>query len=1146
MKAYLSRYSFNADKRYSGLYLQQGRMITDDDQNTLNQIHKTRVNDLGGKTIKNGVPDTDGMLKLTSQDASQRLPAFQNGDVFIDGIRGRFISNDLATVQRPLSPLSGQVDLPASPAITGPNLLYVDMWERSVFPLEDPELVDIGWHGADTSYRSRTMVQVKAAPIGTTFNRGAYPAHGSALLDATLQVAATSKDPCDPCSVTLGLNIRTGNHLFRLEVINVTGPADRPERISLAWSVDNGAALYPADMDLPSDFKRFAVFEYTSEITEAHKGAFMDPATRRESQLVAGPLGDTPNRTDGKPGKWPNIRGWNGAAILELTYTDNSVTGITLASPIDGAPQQIDLNTPIEINTDTLKLSLDVLDGPKARAFLNGDYWLVTVREHAEKEADKVKVMSAEPKGITHHYLPLFEIIDDHNPAELDDASTRRLSFPALSNITADHVGFENLCPKLYDDAKNVQEALDNLCSIEAADIKFTPDGPCREFYDNAENVEDALEALCSLDLDVHKHTHFMHDWGVTCGLRVECFASERNLLRIHPGTFVTFGGEMISLSKVRDIKFNDLITPLHDNPVCLAIEHIKAENKIEFRLVTDKEVRTLRGPSYEERKKECDRIADILITTTKLFTNSEKILLRTALVHAEKDSTLKKTVPANRAEYDTLKNFFNNVKEGLDISTSCNEVAKLGNFPNIIQAFSGVTLKRLQAKVRNAYRRMINTVRQAEADCRCRLLIPDCPENVEARWVPLAQIIFDNIGNEFAVFGVDHHQCRKVAMTWRNMDYWYRELYQGRMRKLYDLNCNYSNLPPLGQPPGDIHIFPVDPPFITDPPFFPGRPVLPGLPDTIFLGLKKEDGIRELERIGIKVSKTIELSELDSVIDKVLLSGNVTVVDNLRYGDKLGQGDEVAILLEKGRIHSTILVNRADPVLGPQAIPNLNNVSVIAPGEIKVIDEKLTALKAERTALDEKLFEIREQRDKAEAAVIALKETELTVKSLKEESQTFGARVKALRAEAKTLDDFSEEIKRSAEVEVGKATVSLDIIKGTRTELLDDISSLRKDITDLNAARDGAIRGAEKARTTLAKDLAEGEDSLRAIKRKQPVSFAVEDPAHALRISVAGVKSIGDLADLSGAKFKEVRISTGLTDAVLRKIVRNAKLINS
>jgi hypothetical protein len=80
-----------------------------------------------------------------------------------------------------------QADLPLGPTLPATAaIVYADVWERPVFALEDPYLADPGLHGAETSYRSRTMTQIKAAPLADAAaienGSGRYPRIGDAVL----------------------------------------------------------------------------------------------------------------------------------------------------------------------------------------------------------------------------------------------------------------------------------------------------------------------------------------------------------------------------------------------------------------------------------------------------------------------------------------------------------------------------------------------------------------------------------------------------------------------------------------------------------------------------------------------------------------------------------------------------------------------------------------------------------------------------------------------------------------------------------------------------------------------------------------------------------------------------------------------------
>ena len=56
MKSQISRHSHDPAKRYSGVFQQQGRMITDADWNELQAIDKTRLDEALRDVVGGGVP----------------------------------------------------------------------------------------------------------------------------------------------------------------------------------------------------------------------------------------------------------------------------------------------------------------------------------------------------------------------------------------------------------------------------------------------------------------------------------------------------------------------------------------------------------------------------------------------------------------------------------------------------------------------------------------------------------------------------------------------------------------------------------------------------------------------------------------------------------------------------------------------------------------------------------------------------------------------------------------------------------------------------------------------------------------------------------------------------------------------------------
>ena len=76
MKTQISRDSFLAAKRYSGVYQQQGRMITDADWNELSDLAKQRLQDALLNAIGSGAPRDDSHAGLAlgwTMDSNKNL-----------------------------------------------------------------------------------------------------------------------------------------------------------------------------------------------------------------------------------------------------------------------------------------------------------------------------------------------------------------------------------------------------------------------------------------------------------------------------------------------------------------------------------------------------------------------------------------------------------------------------------------------------------------------------------------------------------------------------------------------------------------------------------------------------------------------------------------------------------------------------------------------------------------------------------------------------------------------------------------------------------------------------------------------------------------------------------------------------------------
>lgn len=525
MKTQISRNSHRPEQRYAGVYQQQGRMVTDADWNELMDIVRGQLEDALADLVQRGTPLEGGVL--INDDLTIRP-----GVVYTSG--GRAILPGVADVA-----YGAQPDLPRVPSLPdGEHVLYADVWQRSVTALEAPELVDPALHGADTTTRTQTLVQIKACPATIDpENPAENPSRGDARLDLDLRESTSRRDPCDPCAqVTSDADTGVGNYLFRLEVHQVHwsgGAVPVVDAVTLKWSSENGSEQCRAG-DEPVGFVGAEwIYEFYDHDSERHLGRhwLSSAAYPRIGVLVADGY---PNPVD-HPADRPFVRRWDGYCVLRRSGSswhlmEGQERGNALSvDPVGfdgGVNDTVKLSDQLEVHLTRLTLRLELQN----RVFMAGDYWLAPVREltHQAEGADGAVLVGGEPSGVEHHYLKLARVqMASGFPTAVarfdSDADRRRMEFPALTALRARDVGFEERCNELYHGAENVQQALDALCQINAADINYKvptcprdprepptvqsllrealrgrwPDGD----RDGKESVKDVLDALlCELD----------------------------------------------------------------------------------------------------------------------------------------------------------------------------------------------------------------------------------------------------------------------------------------------------------------------------------------------------------------------------------------------------------------------------------------------------------------------------------------------------------------------------------------------------------------------------------------------------------------------------------------------------------------------
>ncbi len=439
MKSEISRDSYQSEKRYSGVYQQQGRMLTDADWNELVEILKSRLNE----ALRDIVGSEQGSVGGTPRHRALSIIddsgiKIQPGHIYIDGMAASLPESD------PLN-FDEQTDFPHPPSPTDNYLVYADMWERSITHLMDQRLLDAGLHGADTCTRKQMLAQVKWCPDSIDPEQSALnPAKGDAGLTLTLLQKTTDPDTCDPCAAELDIDSRVGNYLFRVEVHDVQGDANNPTGITLKWSSENGAEQFEAlatEDAMPAGFISDKwVYEFFDETTERHVGVHLNNTSWQPSRVglvvfneIAGgyAVPTIPDSTESTT----LVRRWDGYCKIDLSsgvLLEGMDRGVELdtGKAVDSLGYvSISIGSTLQMVLNSLSIELDI----NSKSFVAGDFWLADVREAVHSEGSKL-LINQPPQGIPHYYLTLASVtagVLQENP-EID----RKYAFPPLTQMT--------------------------------------------------------------------------------------------------------------------------------------------------------------------------------------------------------------------------------------------------------------------------------------------------------------------------------------------------------------------------------------------------------------------------------------------------------------------------------------------------------------------------------------------------------------------------------------------------------------------------------------------------------------------------------------------------------------------------------------
>ena len=460
-----SKQAFEPGKHYSDVLMQQGKVQLDSDWNeqTAIQFRRKRAQtiDTIGRAV---VPrETENGFRIAPDGGTGLL--IHPGRMYVDGLlaenHGRLVDDsgspypkvfDTAldeektaepvpyTSQPYLIFGSGEEVLPNTP-----YLVYLDVWQREVTHLKDPDIIETAV-GIDTTTRMQTVWQVRTTAITSVNDPECLYALSEWESEIIPSAGRLTTDTVDvntnpnPCQIPPGGGYRgLENRLYRVEIHEggPLGPA------TFKWARHNGsvasAVTHIDGTELKvkqaqwDEFRRFEVgdwveitdnkLEFAGESGEMAKVDKVDYATN--TITLTGVLsGDFPTSgpdKDTDPIRHTRIRKWDQSGVIR--DTDGNVI-INLASSADGLIP-VPASTTTVVLEDGITVTFDLETG--SGEFKDADYWLFAART---EDASIELLYMAPPEGIHHHYARLAIVtgtdIEDcriHWPPNIPDQS---------------------------------------------------------------------------------------------------------------------------------------------------------------------------------------------------------------------------------------------------------------------------------------------------------------------------------------------------------------------------------------------------------------------------------------------------------------------------------------------------------------------------------------------------------------------------------------------------------------------------------------------------------------------------------------------------------------------------------------------------
>jgi Family of unknown function (DUF6519)/Right handed beta helix region len=441
MAADISRVRFDPLHDFAGVVLQQGRLLLDADFNDLVALLDRRLRaETCDLTSFGPDPDHQGVAWVPRQTPDAFLVELSGGNLTIG--RGRMYVDGLLAenhgIEREgfdplLREVTGNADTPYAQQpywntpedlpTEGMHLAYIDVWQREVTHLEDPDLVEIAV-GVDSTARWQTAWQVRLleVPTSTTCQTDDDDIPGWLELirpsDGRLTTDTVDVDEDDPCELPpVGGYRGLENQTYRVEIHEGGDPASG--NVTFKWSRENASVAMPVvEMVSPTvlrlasvgkdDVLRISTNDWVEIIDDNAEYNFEPGAIRkvtvddaeRTIEFDDALLPELqPADAEDAAKRHLRVRRWDQSGVVEdangtqIVDLDAGSTGL-IPVPPSGATQVV-LEHGVVVSFS--------LAEPGGR-FRRGDHWIFHART-ADASIDPLD--AAPPHGVHHHYARL-------------------------------------------------------------------------------------------------------------------------------------------------------------------------------------------------------------------------------------------------------------------------------------------------------------------------------------------------------------------------------------------------------------------------------------------------------------------------------------------------------------------------------------------------------------------------------------------------------------------------------------------------------------------------------------------------------------------------------------------------------------------